>query len=74
MLVLHKIVRLVLAMFVVIQFMTPGVASAQGGCFTQIANCFQAAAFIQSFWYRTWQALDCEVALVACIRLEVFGL
>lgn len=58
----------------VIQVTTPGVASAQGGCFTQLASCFQAAAFIDSFWYRTWHALDCEIGLVACVRITVFGL
>ncbi len=37
---------------------SPTNASAAPGCFTDVAKCFESAAFLESFWYRTWEALD----------------
>lgn len=47
---------------------------AQGACFVTLAQCFQTSALIESFWFRTWEALDCELAFVGCVRLTIFGL
>ena len=49
--------------------------SAQSGnrCFADMAACFQSAAYSDSFWLRTWQALDCELEFVRCIRLIILG-
>ena len=49
--------------------------SAQGGhrCFSDMAACFQSAAYPESFWQRTWQALDCELEFVKCIRFIIFS-
>ena len=63
-----------IGVWLLIVLVNPTPVSAQGQCFTGLADCFQAAARIESFWYRTWTALDCEVGLIACVRIAVFGL
>ena len=47
--------------------------SAQGLCFSDMANCFQSSSLVDSFWFRTWHALDCEIEFVTCLRLAIFG-
>ena len=54
--------------------MTTVSVRADGGCFTQMAGCFESTMFIESFWYRTWEALDCELGFIGCVRTAVFGL
>ena len=38
--------------------------SAQTSCFTSMARCFENTASIESFWYRVWEALDCELGFI----------
>jgi hypothetical protein len=49
------------------------VQPAQAGCFTDLADCFQRAANIDSFWYRWAAGLDCELDLVECTRIKLVG-
>ena len=44
------------------------------GCFKNMARCFEDTALVDSFWYRTWDALDCELGFISCVRVAVFGL
>ncbi len=61
------------AMVALLTVMPPASASVSTSCFTNLAECFTASAHVDSFWYRTWQALDCELAFIGCIRLAIFG-
>ena len=47
---------------------------ASDGCFVEMAHCFERAALIESFWYRVFAALDCEVGFIICIRVSVLGM
>ena len=47
--------------------------SAQTSCFTSMARCFENTASLESFWYRVWEALDCELGFIACVRIVMFG-
>jgi hypothetical protein len=46
---------------------------AHAGCFTDLGDCYQKAANIDSFWYRWAAGLDCELDLIECTRGKVFG-
>jgi hypothetical protein len=43
------------------------------GCTTELANCYQRAAGIDSFWYRWAAGLDCELDFVECARIKLIG-
>ena len=49
------------------------VREAKAGCFTDLADCYQRAANIDSFWYRWAAGLDCELDLVECTRQKLIG-
>jgi hypothetical protein len=40
-------------------------------CFSQFIDCEVSAAQEDSFWYRTVQALECELAFWDCFRTEL---
>jgi hypothetical protein len=42
-------------------------------CNTQMMQCFEAAAKIDSFWYRWAAGLDCELNYVECMRVKLIG-
>ena len=42
-------------------------------CFTDLANCYQAAANVSSFWLRWAAGLDCELSFVSCARQDIIG-
>jgi len=65
--------RVIIAAITLILLATPVPARADGGCFAQMAGCFEATASIVSFWYRTWEALDCELGFIGCVRTSVLG-
>ena len=47
----------------------PSLAAPQlGGCLEQFMRCQYRAATSGNFWWRTMQALDCEIGLVSCLR------
>ena len=48
-------------------------AHAAAGCATELANCYQRAANIDSFWYRWAAGLDCELDFVECARIKIIG-
>ena len=50
---------------------TPVVAAPS--CFTDMARCFESTASIDSFWYRIWEAFDCELGFITCVRIAVLG-
>lgn len=47
--------------------------SALAGCTTNMASCFEAAARIDSFWYRWAAGLDCELDFAECVRIKLVG-
>ena len=46
---------------------------AMAGCTTALADCYEAAAKIDSFWYRWAAGLDCELDYTECVRIKVIG-
>jgi hypothetical protein len=46
---------------------------AMAGCTTDLADCYEAAAKIDSFWYRWAAGLDCELDYTECVRIKVIG-
>ena len=46
---------------------------ALAGCTTTLADCYSAAAAIDSFWYRWAAGLDCEIDYVECVRVKLIG-
>ena len=47
--------------------------SAQSSCFGDMARCFETTVYIESFWYRVWEAFDCELGFITCVRVAVLG-
>jgi hypothetical protein len=45
----------------------------EAGCTTDLAECYQRAARIDSFWYRWAVGLDCELDFVDCGRRKIIG-
>ncbi len=71
-LVVCRLVVLTLVLVAVLG--APVSAYVDPGCFKGLADCFAGSARVDSFWYRTWDALDCELSFVTCVRIAVFGL
>jgi hypothetical protein len=46
---------------------------AKAGCNSDLLDCYVRAATIDSFWYRTAAALNCELDYADCLRLAVVG-
>jgi len=46
---------------------------AMAGCTTDLADCYGAAAQIDSFWYRWAAGLDCELDYAECARVKLVG-
>ena len=46
---------------------------ATAGCTTTLADCYLAAAKIDSFWYRWAAGLDCELDYTECVRIKLIG-
>jgi hypothetical protein len=46
---------------------------ARAGCTTDLADCYQRAANIDSFWYRWAAGIDCELDFVECTREKLIG-
>ena len=43
------------------------------GCATSLADCYVAAAKIDSFWYRWAAGVDCELDFTECVRIKLIG-
>ena len=63
----------VLGLAAILCFLVPATASAQDGCFSQLADCFRRAAMLTYYWDSLWASLDCELELITCIRIAVIG-
>ena len=50
-----------------------GVRTSEADCFTDLADCYQRAANIESFWYRWAAGLDCELDFIECTRVKLIG-
>ena len=46
---------------------------ALAGCTITLADCYGAAAKIDSFWYRWAAGIDCELDYVECVRVKLIG-
>ena len=46
---------------------------ALAGCTTELADCYERAAKIDSFWYRWAAGLDCELDYTECVRIKLLG-
>jgi hypothetical protein len=46
---------------------------AMAGCTTDLADCYVAAAQIDSAWYRWAAGLDCELDFAECVRIKLVG-
>ena len=46
---------------------------AMAGCTTALADCYTAAAKVDSFWYRWASGLDCELDYTECVRTKLLG-
>jgi hypothetical protein len=51
----------------------PSAHAMVGGCTTTLAECYEAAAKIDNFWYRWAAGLDCELDYAECVRIKVTG-
>ncbi len=70
--VVFRLVVLTLVLVAVLGAQTS--AFSEPACFKDVVKCFEASANIPSFWDRTWDALDCELSFISCVRVAVFGL
>jgi len=43
------------------------------GCATSLLQCYEAAAKIESFWYRWAAGIDCELQFTSCARVAIIG-
>lgn len=74
---MRKVV-LVMLLAIALSAVTSGTALAfdeteKKGCTWTLFECFEAAAQIESFWYRTAAALDCELDYIECARIKIMG-
>jgi len=43
------------------------------GCATDLADCYDRASRVDSFWYRWASGIDCELNFTECVRRKVIG-
>lgn len=48
-------------------------AAPRAHCFSDLADCYGEANLNESFWAYYWDALDCELTFIGCVREAVFG-
>lgn len=68
--------QICLIAFVVMALLSPGApaeAAPQAHCFSDLASCYEEANLNESFWDYYWDALDCELTFIGCVREAVFG-
>ena len=66
-------VKKILMTLVVIAGSLAAPRPAMAGCTTDLADCYLAAAKIDSFWYRWAAGLDCELDYAECVRIKLIG-
>ena len=42
-------------------------------CATNLLDCYEHAAKIDSFWYRWAAGVDCELRFTSCVRRAILG-
>jgi hypothetical protein len=65
-----KIVLLTLAILCGFLAVPP---SAAASCNSTLADCYTAAAKVDSFWYRWAAGIDCELDYAECVRIMLLG-
>ena len=60
-----------LALVLLTGFAAPRPAFA--GCTTELADCYERAAKVDSFWYRWAAGIDCELDYTDCVRRRIIG-
>ena len=66
-------VRKVLFALVVMAGFAASPRPAMAGCFGDLADCYERASRVDSFWYRWAAGLDCEVDYADCLRRRLIG-
>ena len=66
-------VRKTLLCLVVLMGLVALPKTARAGCTIDLLDCYGRAAGIDSFWYRTAAALDCELDYTDCVRRRLIG-
>jgi hypothetical protein len=66
-------VKKILLALVVLSGVVAAPRPAFAGCTTAFADCYVAAAKIESFWYRWAAGLDCELDFTECARVKLVG-
>ena len=66
-------VKKLLFAFVVLTGLAATPRPALAGCTTDLADCYERAAKIDSFWYRWAAGLDCELDYTECVRIKLMG-
>lgn len=61
------------ALFAVFLLGSSQPSEAMVSCTTDLLDCYQSAAAIDSFWYRWAAGLDCELSFVECGRIAIMG-
>ena len=65
--------RVILLGILVLAAMSATAQPVYAGCATDLLDCYQRAANIDSFWYRWAAGLDCELDFVVCARVQLVG-
>ena len=66
-------VKKILLAGVIVAGLVAAPRTATAGCTTNLATCYEAAAKIDSFWYRWAAGLDCELDFAECLRIKLIG-
>jgi hypothetical protein len=61
------------AVFAVVLLGSSQPGEAAVSCSTDLLDCYQSAAAVDSFWYRWAAGLDCELSFVECARIALMG-
>ena len=59
--------------FVVLAGFAAAPRPALAGCTTDLGDCYESAAKIDSFWYRWAAGIDCELNYTDCVRRRLLG-
>ena len=66
-------VKRILFAFMLLAGLAAAPRPAMAGCTTDLADCYERAARIDSFWYRWAAGLDCELDYAECVRIKLVG-
>lgn len=66
-------VKKVLLMALVLAGLAASRPAVVEACATELLECYEQAARIDSFWYRWAAGVDCELEFVSCTRVALVG-